>query len=169
MHRQRARMSIPRAVLAALVVACCALGATPAAAEEPSPFEQLAGRWIGEGRLGIRNGNTEAVKCRVTYILSGGPDQLKQTIRCASQGGSVEVQSTVSHASGALAGTWKELIRDLGGELSGRVTANGFHVAINGADLSASMHIIVRDSRQIIEIQFHNSTLIGLTLVLAKG
>ena len=167
-------MRISRAVLATilalLAVACdVRLRPTPAAAEPASVFEQLAGRWVGEGRLGTRGGTTEAVKCRVTYILTGGPDQLKQTIRCAAQGGSVEVQSTVSHASGALSGTWKELIRDLGGELTGQVTANGFHVAIKSLDLSASMHIIVKDARQIVEIQFHNSTLIGLTLVLAKG
>jgi len=163
-------MRIPRAVLAVLVMACQALFLLPpAAAEEPSPFEQLAGRWVGEGRLGIRGGNTEAVKCRVTYILAGGTDQIKQTIRCASQGGSVEVQSVVAHASGSLTGTWKELIRDLGGELSGKVTASGFHVAIKSRDLSASMHIILKGARQIIEIQFHNSTLMGLTLVLTKG
>jgi len=31
------------------------------------------------------------------------------------------------------------------------------------------MDIIVKDNRQIIEIQFINSSLIGLTLVLNKG
>jgi len=163
-------MRIARAILAMLAVACHAwLLAQPVVAEAPSPFEQVAGRWVGEGRLGIRGGNTEAVKCRVTYILTGGPDQVRQTIRCASQGGSVEVQSTVSHASGVLSGTWQELIRNMSGELTGKVTANGFHVAINSTDLSASMHIIVKDTRQIVEIQFHNSSLIGLTLVLTKG
>lgn len=170
MHVQHAWGRLPQAIWAILVVACLALLPTTAAtAEEPSPFERLAGRWIGEGRLGIRNGSTEAVKCRVTYILSGGPDQLKQTIRCASAGGSVEVQSLVSHAAGVLSGTWKELIRDMSGELSGTVQPNGFHVVIKGSELSASMHIILREGRQIIELQFHNSSLIGLTLILTKG
>src|SRR5262249_22149357 len=37
------------------------------------------------------------------------------------------------------------------------------------AELNANMDIIVKDNRQIIEIQFINNSLIGLTLVLNKG
>ena len=127
------------------------------------------GRWLGEGRLGIRDGITEHVKCRATYVVSGQGEQVRQTIRCATDSSSVEVQSTVAHASGKLTGTWKELSRDWSGELTGNVTANGFKVAVKGAELNANMDIIVRDTRQIIEIQFIDSSLIGLTLILTKG
>jgi hypothetical protein len=154
-------------LLAAAVVAF--LAQPPALAQDASPFERLAGRWLGEGRLGIRDGNTEAVKCRVTYILADEARQVRQTIRCATESGTVEVQSTVTHASGALSGSWKELSRDWSGELSGSVTPKGFKVAIKGSELNANMDIIVKDNRQIIEIQFTNSSLIGLTLVLNKG
>jgi hypothetical protein len=162
--------SMKRAVLPLLVVASLAFpGSPPASAEEPSPFARLSGRWLGEGRLGVRGGNTENVKCRVTYVLLEQGAQVRQTIRCASESGSVEVQSTVAHASGALTGTWKELSRDWSGEVSGSVTANGFKVAIRGADLNANMDIVVKDVRQIVEIQFIDSALIGLTLILTKG
>jgi hypothetical protein len=145
------------------------LGWTPAAAEDASPFDKLVGRWVGEGRLGVRDGATENIKCRVTYILLGRGNELKQTIRCASAGGNVEVQSVVTHAAGTLTGSWKELVRDMKGELSGTVTPKGFRVAVKGETLRANMDIIVADSRQIIEIQFIDSSLIGLTLVLQKG
>lgn len=159
-----------RVALPLLVVASQASwGQAPASAEEPSPFAKVSGRWLGEGRLGIRDGNTEPVKCRVTYVLAEQGQQVRQTVRCATESGSVEVQSTVSHESGALTGTWKELSRDWSGELSGSVTANGFKVAIKGTELNANMDIIVKDARQIIEIQFINSSLIGLTLILTKG
>jgi hypothetical protein len=141
----------------------------PASAQEASPFVKLAGRWLGDGRLGFTGGKTEVVKCRVTYIVTDQAQQVRQTIRCATESGSVEVQSTVTHAAGALKGSWKELSRDWSGELAGNVTANGFKVAIKGSELNANMDIIVKDNRQIIEIQFMNSSLIGLTLVLTKG
>jgi hypothetical protein len=52
----------------------------------------------------------------------------------------------------------------------GRETFTGsFKVAIRGAELNANMDIIVKDNRQIIEIQFINNSLIGLRLVLNKG
>jgi hypothetical protein len=170
MHVPMLPRSARRVVLPLLLVAGQALSSwVPASAEEPSPFAKLAGRWLGEGRLGIRDGPTERVKCRVTYILSEQGQQVRQTIRCATDSGSVEVQSTVSHAAGALTGTWKELSRDWSGGLTGSVTANGFKVAVKGTELNANMDIIVKDVRQIIEIQFIDSPLIGLTLILTKG
>ena len=158
-----------RLVFAMLVAAGQALSGWPASAEEPSPFAKVMGRWLGEGRLGIRDGITEQVKCRATYVVSGQGEQVRQTIRCATDSSSVEVQSTVAHASGKLTGTWRELSRDWSGELTGTVTANGFKVAVKGSELNANMDIIVRDTRQIIEIQFIDSSLIGLTLILTKG
>jgi hypothetical protein len=140
-----------------------------ASALDVSPFEKLVGRWVGEGRLGVRDNATENVKCRVTYILAQGRDQLRQTIRCASAGGSIEVQAVVSHVAGALAGSWAELVRNMSGEISGSVTPRGFRVAVRGQDLNANMDIAVLGAKQVIEIQFINSSLIGLTLILEKG
>ena len=109
------------------------------------------------------------MKCRVTYVVSDQGQQARQTIRCATEGTSIEVQSFVTHVAGVLKGTWKELSRDMSGELSGSVTPNGFKVAIKGSELNANMDIIVKDNKQIIEIQFISSALVGLTLVLTKG
>jgi hypothetical protein len=160
------------AVLTAVVSVCsaAALRPAPASAVDISPLEGLEGRWVGEGRLGVRGNPTEQVKCRVTYLYARDGDQLKQTIRCASAGGSVEVQSAVSHNSGKLTGSWKELVRDLSGDLAGTVTPRGFKVNVRGDSLNANMDIILINSKQVIEIQFINSpTLIGLTLVLERG
>jgi hypothetical protein len=105
----------------------------------------------------------------VTYVHAKDGDQLRQTIRCASAGGSIEVQSAVSHVSGKLTGTWKELTRDMSGVVRGNVTPKGFRVAVQGESLTANMDIVLLGSRQVIEIQFINSSLIGLTLILEKG
>jgi hypothetical protein len=61
------------------------------------------------------------------------------------------------------------LSRNWSGELAGSITADGFKVAVKGSELNANMDIVVKDVRQIIEIQFIDSSLIGLTLVLTKG
>lgn len=160
-----------KAILFAGIVALglALLQVLPASAVDVSPFERLVGRWVGEGRLGVRDNPTETVKCRVTYLHVKDGDQLRQTIRCASAGGSIEVQSLVSHISGNLAGSWKELTRDMSGEVSGSVTPKGFKVAVKGESLTANMDIVLVGAKQVIEIQFINSSLIGLTLVLEKG
>lgn len=159
--------------LAVLVMAAaCGLAlrlAAPAAAVGLSPLEGLAGRWVGEGRLGVKGNATEQVKCRVNYIYTKDSDQLRQSIRCASAGGSVDVQTLVNHVEGKLTGTWQELVRNWSGELTGAVSSRGFKVQVRGESLSANMDIIVIGKRQVVEIQFINSSLIGLTLVLERG
>jgi hypothetical protein len=152
-----------------LLLPALVLAADAVSAQSQSPFHKLAGRWVGEGRLGVKDGKHEAVKCRVTYFVDDAADELKQTIRCASTGGSIEVQSRIEHKGGTLKGSWKELVRNMNGDVSGTVTPTGFRVAVKGDNLSAHMDLIVKDARQIIEIQFHDSALIGLTLVLTKG
>ena len=127
------------------------------------------GRWVGEGRLGVRDNATEQVKCRVTYVVPGLTDQLQQTIRCASGSGSIEVRSTVTHAAGALTGTWTELVRNMHGDVTGTVTPRGFKVSVQGEGLKANMDIVILGAKQVIEIQFIDSSLIGLTLILEKG
>jgi hypothetical protein len=174
MRRGRGRLSagIGAARVAALVLA---LGlSTGLAADAPGPFEKFAGRWVGEGRLGIRATdnsqiNTELVKCRVTYQPSDNGNAVHQAIRCAAQGGSIDVQTDVRNADGTLSGTWKELTRDWAGDVTGTVTDKGLRVRIGSENLSANMNIQLRDQKQVIEIQFINSSLIGLTLLLTRG
>lgn len=143
-------------------------------ADAPGPFEAFAGRWVGEGRLGFRATdnsqiNTEQVKCRVTYQPSAGGHALHQSIRCAAQGGNIDVQTDVKHAGGTLSGTWKEMTRDWSGAITGTATDKALRVRISSETLSANMNIQLRETKQVIEIQFINSALIGLTLLLTRG
>lgn len=154
---------------AAIALLLAAAPAPPAYAEGVAAFEKLSGRWIGNGRLGITGGAVESVKCRVTYALAEHGAQLKQSIRCASSGGSIEVQSVLNLAAGVLTGQWHELTREWSGELKGALTPAGLRVAVQGTEFNANMDVILRNNRQVIEIQFINSSLIGMTLVLERG
>ncbi len=160
--------------LIAMVVGVCLSGVfvqlQAAGAEDGSPFVNLPGRWVGEGRLGFKSGDIENIKCRATYFVDNQGQHLRQNIRCASASGKVELKSEIDHVEGdKLTGTWKELLYNLSGELDGSVTKRGFRIKVNGKDLNAHMEIIVKDARQIVEVHFDSATLIGMTLLLKKG
>jgi hypothetical protein len=133
------------------------------------PFEKLAGRWVGKGRIGFKSGAVEEIKCRATYFVEGEGNALRQNLRCASPGGKVELKNKLSHSAGKLSGEWQELIYNLKGSISGDVTPKGYRVRATGDGLAASMDIIVKDVRQIVEVHFDSETLIGMTLLLTKG
>lgn len=152
-----------------MIFAGVATSPVPLGAQQASPFAALAGRWTGEGRLGLKDSPPETVKCRATYFLTDGKDELKQNIRCATAGGSIEVQSQIENSAGVLSGRWKETTRNLEGDLTGAVKPNGFRIVVKGGDLTANMDILVRDNKQVVEIQFINSALVGLSLLMTKG
>ena len=160
---------------AAAMMLCGAVATTPAADAAPQsvgPFANLDGWWGGVGRLRFKDGKTEDVKCRATYFIEGQGEELKQTIRCASGSGKIEVKSTVRHSAGKLSGEWTEVMYNVNGVLEGEGTPRGYRVTVKGTEgttLSANMDIIVKDKRQMVEIQFFSETLIGLTLMLNKG
>ncbi len=176
------KLVAPGVSCAALVFATALFGATaatavdgaaqPPAATTASPFGDLAGWWGGRGRIRFTDGKTEDVRCRATYFVEGEGNALRQTIRCASQSGKIELKSAVRHAEGAISGEWSEEVYNVRGELNGSVTPHGFRVGVQSTDggtLSANMDIIVKDTRQMVEIQFFSETLVGLTLLLEKG
>ena len=138
--------------------------AKPAAAWPPAEF---LGRWTGEGRLGFAEGKFETVKCRVTYF-AGEAATLKQNVRCATAGANIDVKSAISNGGGKLSGAWEETVYNIKGDISGQQTAKGFRVQVKSDALSANMDLILNGNAQLIEIQFFNSTLMGLTMSLIK-
>ncbi len=152
--------------IAALSLGYAAL--TPAAALVEGPFSNLPGRWTGQGRLGFAEAKSENITCRATYFVNETGEKLDQNIRCASAGAKVEIKSALTHDHGKLTGSWSELIYNKAGELTGEITKQGYRINVKGDDLNATMEIIVRDSKQLIEIHFNNSTLIGLSLMMQK-
>jgi hypothetical protein len=139
------------------------------AANLEGALAKLPGRWTGEGRLGFKDGKKESVTCRATYFAATENPGLKQTIRCASASGKIELKSRLDVKDGVLSGEWSEEMYNLKGELQGKVSDRGLVVAVKGADLNANMDVIVKDNRQIVEIQFHNTSLVGLTLILTRS
>jgi hypothetical protein len=159
-----------RLSFAALCMCAAVVPLQGADALTTSPFAALVGRWTGDGMLGFKASKPERIKCRATYLLAPeATDALKQTIRCATSAGAIEIISNVKEASGKLTGHWKETIHNFEGDLTGDVTPNGFRIVVKGADVTANMDIVVRGTRQAVEIQFMNSSLIGLSMAMTKG
>ena len=160
-----------RSVAVLSFVLAFAAGLAPAAAitESEPIFVQLAGRWTGQGMLGLKSSPSEHVKCRATYFINDAKDELKQTIRCATSAGNIEVRSNIKNSGGSLAGHWQETTHNFSGDLKGQLTPKGLRIAVVGQDVNANMDIVIKGNRQVVEIQFINTSLIGLTLLMNKG
>lgn len=158
-------------LLVALLTAVWSWQAIPAqsATQEADAFRPLLGWWTGKGRLGFSNGKTEDVRCRATYRRTETGNGVRQALRCATASGSIEVKSTVVRQGEELTGTWSETKYNFNGEVTGKIIPRGFRVAVSGSGLKANMTVLVRDERHVVEIQFIESSLIGLTMIFSRS
>ena len=140
-----------------------------AATQQSDSFQPLLGWWTGKGRLGFSNGKTEEVRCRATYRRAQDGDGLLQALRCATASGAIEVKSSVERQGDELTGTWSETKYNFNGQVAGKVIPNGFRVFITGSGVKANMTVAVRNERHIVEIQFTDSSLIGLTMIFSRS
>lgn len=132
-------------------------------------FAALPGRWVGEGRFYTKGNQSEKLSCRVTYFLKEKKTELRQNIRCASAGAHIEVKSIIRNGGKTISGTWRETVYEMHGTLTGHGVRNGLRVRVNGGNVAATMQILMVKGKQIAEIQFSHSTLVGMTIILKKG
>jgi hypothetical protein len=137
---------LPRIAIA-VVIAVAANGSASAAVN----LQDMAGYWTGTGKIVLNNGNVENVKCVVTYKVTGS--QLKQNLRCAGQGYSLNGSADLEVApSGSVTGSWTENTYAAKGDVTGKTTERGFSLAISGPNFTASMDATTTACKQSLEI-----------------
>jgi hypothetical protein len=126
--------------------------AAGAATLAAAPIEDLSGYWSGSGSVTLSNGRTENVKCAVTYKVSEGGGQVRQSMRCASADYSINALAELQIKGGQVSGSWEEKTYSATGQVSGRYTGSTFVLSIEGANFTAAMNVSVSDCRQSISI-----------------
>ena len=71
----------------AAVATAGVMGAASLPALADGPFNALAGRWTGGGKIKYEGGKSESISCRITYFIGSGGASLQQNIRCAGASG----------------------------------------------------------------------------------
>ena len=126
------------------------LGCVSATAATPLSLNDFGGYWTGIGQVTLTNGNVERLKCVATYKVEG--EQLRQNLRCASPGQTVNSSAELRIKAGDVTGTWEEKTYAVVGAVTGRLTADGFLLAITGPAFSATMSLTGSACKQAISI-----------------
>lgn len=133
------------------------------------PFDAFAGWWSGIGRIGHKGKTAEPMRCRATYFVKEKGQKLTQNLRCSTQSVSLYVKSEVRHEQGKLIGSWHEEKYNIGGEITGKIDKSGMTLFVKGDDLAATMHVVTKGNRQIVEIDFDGLDVVGISIIFKKG
>lgn len=143
-------------------------GALPPPVKAASPIEALAGYWSGTGSVSLNSGKVERVKCAVTYKISDGGAQIKQSMRCASQDYTINSAADLRVHGGNVTGSWEERTYSATGQVTGRLSGNNFSLNIKGGNFTAAMSLNTSECKQQISITPQGLEVNRITIGLAK-
>ena len=156
----------PQAILAGLgLVALLAMASF--AHGSASPFSGLSGAWAGPGTITLDNGAKEAIRCRANYNVDNSGVNLKLDLRCSSDSFKFELQSSVSHANGEVAGFWNELTNKVGGTVAGTAAGERIEVRVDGP-IAALLDISTRADQQVVAIQSPGNKMSEVSIKLSR-
>ncbi len=152
-------------ISAAALVSAMGTGSPARAA---TPIEAMAGYWSGMGSVSLTSGKTERVKCAVTYKVSDGGAQIKQSMRCASQDYRIDSAADLRVHGGNVTGSWEERTYSATGQVSGKYAGSNFTLSIKGGSFSAAMSLNTTECKQQISITPQGLEVNRITIGLAK-
>ncbi|MGN6309227.1 MAG: hypothetical protein ACTHNN_06675 [Xanthobacteraceae bacterium] len=144
-----------RSVALGLIAAAAALLSlgSVATAQSPGAFSGMAGVWSGSGTVALDNGQSERIRCRATYAVSGDGTGLNQTLTCASDSYKFDLKSNVIAKGGVLSGNWNESSRNVSGSLQGKAQGGHFDVVVSAPSFTANLSMTTTGNKQRVTIR----------------
>ena len=160
-------MTKSRLAAAGCLLMALSLAGTPAFAA-PSPFRAMAGSWAGGGTISTPDGGHERLRCRASYDVGGGGDQLSLNLRCASDSYTFDLTSNAEYRGGVITGQWSEASRNASGTLEGHASGDHIDAAARGQNFSANLSLTTRGGRQTVSIRPQGGDITGVSLALNR-
>ncbi len=146
-----------------------ALFAPTTAARASSPFADLNGTWSGPGVITMASGAKEKIRCRASYTVNNGGNNLNIALRCASESYNFNLTSSLTHANGAVTGIWNESTYAVGGTVTGRGQPGRIQVRAEGMIVNALLAVNTRDNKQSVSISSPGSPLSDVAISMSRG
>ena len=112
--------------------------------------QSLLGTWSGRGKVTLKAGNRESIKCNAYNKRDG--NELSLVVRCASPSYKIEIRSKLIKRGAVLTGHWEERTYNATGTASGMISAKSVELGISGGGFRGRMDVAYTRSHQTIKI-----------------
>lgn len=156
-----------RRLFAGAVAAAALLLASPGYAQT-GPFSALGGNWTGTGKIMIKDGGSERIRCRATYTIASAGKGLSQALRCASDSYRFDLNTTVTASGNSVSGIWSEISRNVNGTIGGRLSGSDIDALVEANGFAATLAMQMHGNKQVIAIRSQNTELRGVDITLSR-
>ncbi len=145
-------LSNPLSKVMAFAVLGAALGMPVSAARAEGAFDGYAGGWSGTGSIQIADAGAERIRCKGTYSTDGGGNNLRQSLRCASDSYRFDLSTDIRASGGAVTGYWTESSRGINGTVNGQTSGGNITARVETNGYVASFNIVTKAGKQSVAI-----------------
>jgi hypothetical protein len=151
----------------AVIILALSLLMRPGYAQQ-GPFTELSGSWIGGGNITLQGGSHEPIRCRASYNSQSSGNDLKLSLRCASDSYNVDFQGNARNNGGSLSGSWFEATNHVAGQFSGSVRGNRIDARIEGQSFAAFLDVSTHGNRQSVSLRSPGSRVTNVSIALKR-
>ncbi len=155
-------------IRAAAFGAVLALSMPAGNAQSSNPFVGFNGTWSGTGTVSLSDGTTERLRCKADYKVDGAGQNLKQSLRCASDSYKIDLSSDVTSQGGQISGNWSEASRNVFGDLHGTAGGGQIEVFVEANGFAANLTLRTAGNRQTVQIS-SKGEIRGVNITMVKS
>ena len=154
--------------LTALAITAGILGFTPQGAQAADgPLAHFAGNWSGNGKITVKDGTSERIRCRSSNTAKG--NALALSMRCASDSYRFDLGSDIAAEGANISGSWNETSRGVIGSLSGKISGTNITATATSVGVTAALSIKTAGNALSISIRSPGSEVSEVAVTMAKG
>jgi hypothetical protein len=146
------------------------LSSAAAPAFAAGPFTGFPGEWTGTGDVTMSDGSRDKIRCKASYSVGPSGEALNINVNCASDSYRVNIISNVVAQGNSFSGTWRETTRQVNGDVTGRVPAQGeYQASLQGTGFGIELAATSNGKVQAITINSQGTDVQSVKISLRKS
>jgi hypothetical protein len=139
----------------------------PHAMAADGPLAHFAGNYTGNGKITVKDGTSERIRCRSTNTATG--NGLNLSMRCASDSYKFDLGSELTASGNEISGSWNETTRGVNGSVSGRINGGTIQGTATAVGVTAGIAIHSSANSLSVSIRSPGSEVSEVSVSMAKG
>jgi len=127
----------------------------------------FAGTWSGNGKITVKDGTSERIRCRSTNSAKG--NALALSMRCASDSYKFDLASDIAAEGATISGSWNETSRGVVGSLSGKISGSNITATATSVGVTAALSIKTSGNALSVSIRSPGSEVSEVSVTMARG
>ncbi len=131
-------------------------------------FDNFSGSWRGTGKVVLKNGTTETVKCKIKSVIEVNGTRVYHKVKCKSDSKKINVRINLIANKRSISGKWSAS-GAVEGSVYGKVKGKTLNLQLSGRGISAVLYLTASNCYQKLSLAGEVGKIRKLSVQLKKS